>query len=229
MFSLRMQALEAVVFDMDGVIFDTERVYMNATKLALRELRSKVSDELLHSLVGLSSAECDVLLLKHLGSSSALSDFTEAYVRWKAMELERSIPVKAGAAELLRYLRHAGIPTAVATGAVRSVASEYLDRSMLGACVSLIVTRDDVSRPKPAPDIFLAAAAGLGVDPDHCLAIEDSGPGVAAAHAAGMITLLVPDILTPGRDIRVMCDAILPDLWSVLAYACGRIGGDLKG
>jgi beta-phosphoglucomutase-like phosphatase (HAD superfamily) len=126
----------------------------------------------------------------------------------------------------LDALKHAQYPIAIVTSSSRRTADKLLTLAGIRTHFDAVLTRDDVARGKPHPDLYLLAAARLGAEPKACLAVEDSNPGVAAAHAAGAITIMVPDIVPPTEASREKCAAVLPDLDALLAMLRQR--GALK-
>ena len=133
-----------------------------------------------------------------------------------------AVPVKAGVHELLAELKARNIPTAVATSSRSPHALGHLGAAGLLDAFVTIVTRDDVTNPKPHPEPYLLAADRLGVDPRNCLAVEDSHAGVRAAHAAGMQTIMVPDLVGPSEEIRGLCAAVLDSLHQLRHAAFAR-------
>jgi HAD superfamily hydrolase (TIGR01509 family) len=211
--------LDAVILDMDGTLHDTEAVYIKALKQSVQTLGFSVSDEFCHSLIGIPGRECDAILQDHLGPSFRLADCNRLYIEHRDRLLAEAIPLKTGAAELLDFLVAEAIPVAIATSSSRRTAEAHLARSGLRSRLSVVVTRDDVERGKPFPDLFLAAAAELRVDPTRCLAVEDSLHGVRAAFDAGMMPIMVPDLLQPTADIRPMCIHVASNLHEVRQIA----------
>ena len=133
--------------------------------------------------------------------------------------LAQSVPVKAGVPEFLAELKDRRIPMAVATSSRSPHALGHLGTAGLLDLFHAIVTRDDVQNPKPHPEPYLLAARHLGVKPADCLAIEDSHSGVRAAAAAGMQTVMVPDLVQPTDDVRALCHAVMGSLHEVRAAA----------
>ncbi len=209
--------LSAVILDMDGTLHDTEAVYHAALKQAVAAVGFAVTDAFCHSLIGIPARECDAMLRAHLGPDFPFADYDRHYSQNRDQALSAGVPLKTGAAELLDALAQRGLKMAVATSASRHAAALHLGRSGLGARLRVVVTRDDVARGKPYPDLFLRAAELLDVPPDECLAVEDSLIGVRAAHAAGMMPVMVPDLLQPTDEIRAMCVLIASDLHDVRA------------
>ena len=131
--------------------------------------------------------------------------------------LETGVPVKAGAAELIGDLAARKLPMAVATSTVRRIAEHHLERAGLLDHFIAVCTREDVTRGKPHPDLFLKAASDLGVRAERCLVLEDSYQGVRAAHAAGAMPIMVPDLLPATDELRGLCVAVVRDLHDVRA------------
>jgi HAD superfamily hydrolase (TIGR01509 family) len=215
--------IEAVLLDMDGTLLDTERVYLESVTMALGKLGYTEGVVALgHAMVGIPGAECEIMLREHYGDDFPLADLTTAFVATRDAMFRAGIPLKPGAVELLDALQAAGYPLAIVTSSSRRTADEHLALAGIRARFETVLTRDDVARGKPSPDLYLLAASRFALEPRCCLAIEDSNPGVAAAYAAGAITIMVPDIVPPTEDSRGKCAAVLPDLNSVLELLQGR-------
>jgi HAD superfamily hydrolase (TIGR01509 family) len=215
--------IEAVLLDMDGTLLDTEQVYLRSTTAALAALgyRDGVT-ELCHAMIGIPGPECQRIMRDHFGSDFPLDEVNRLFAVKCAEILESGLPLKLGAVALLDAIDAAGIPKAIVTSSSRRTADQHLELAGIRRRFDVILTRDDVSRGKPYPDLYLLAAERLGPRPQACLAVEDSSPGVAAAHAAGAITLMVPDILPPSEETRAKCQAVLPDLDAVLQMLRAR-------
>jgi HAD superfamily hydrolase (TIGR01509 family) len=169
-----------------------------------------------HSMIGTPSPECDRMIQEFFGPAFPLDDFN-GHVNGHAHRLlEAGVPVKPGAAELLAFLSERGLPLAVATSSSRRTTERHLGRAGLLGHFHALATRDDVVRGKPHPDIHLEAARRLGAAPERCLAFEDSNTGLTAAHAAGTMAIMVPDIMAPTDESRGKCLAVLPDLHAAL-------------
>jgi HAD superfamily hydrolase (TIGR01509 family) len=211
--------IAAVLLDMDGTLIDTEKVYLESTIAALAACGyTDGVAALCHGMIGIPGPECDRMLRAHFGANYP-ADEVERLYRIKCAELlAEGLPLKPGVIELLDAIEASGLPKAIVTAAARHTADEHLGLAGIAHRFDAILTRDDVARSKPSPDLYLLAAERLGLRPQACVAIEDSNPGVAAAHAAGAITIMVPDILPPTEETRTRCAAVLPDLEAVLVY-----------
>lgn len=185
---------DAVVFDLDGTLIDTESLCNAAGAEACANLGFPVSLEFFESLAGIDDRTRAALIEAHVGATVELQAFLAEWDRLCTLRFAQGIPVKAGALELLERLAAAGVPLALATSSRRGPAEEKLLATGLRRHFRTVVTFDDVAAPKPAPDAYLIAAERLGVAPARCLAFEDSETGARAAHAAGMTVVQVPDL-----------------------------------
>lgn len=194
-----------VIFDLDGTLIGTERLIVDTCLQTLTDFGHPVSRDFLTTLVGLSEVEGFVRICAHIGVALDAKTFNAAWSRANQAAYANGIPLMPGVAELLARLKTAGIPVAVATNSSTAGAWRKLRLAGLADAFVHVVGYDAVPNAKPAPDVFLAAAALLGVPPAACLAFEDSDPGVIAALAAGMTVVHVPDMAVPtqhGAHVR---------------------------
>jgi HAD superfamily hydrolase (TIGR01509 family) len=216
--------IDAVLLDMDGTLLDTEPSYVSALTAALDASGYPDATATCHALIGIPGAECEALLRARYGENFPFADIIEAFAVRSDEIFQAGLQLKPGTIELLDALQAAGCPFAIVTSTSRQTAERHLTFSGIRARFDTLVTCDDVARGKPSPDIYLLAAARLGVRPQACVAIEDSNPGIAAAHAAGTIPIMVPDIVQPTAETRGKCAAVLPDLHAVLAMLREKAG-----
>ena len=217
--------VNAVLLDMDGTLLDTEKVYFNSLVAALNA--SGYADDavaLCHAMVGLPGPACEAMLLDRYGDDFPLAEINRAFLVNRDKFMEAGLPLKPGTLELLDGLAAADCPTAIVTSSSRSSAERNLSLAGIRSRFDTILTLDDVTRGKPSPDLYLLAARRLGFAPQACIAVEDSNHGVAASHAAGAITIMVPDMAPPTDETRAKCAAVLPDLNAVLAMLRDRGG-----
>lgn len=203
----------AVVLDMDGLLLDTERLVRPAWQETAAELGHAMDDALYAQLIGRTDRDAIGVLAASLGPGFASSEFlVRAQARTEQVLAAATVPWRPGAAALLDALDEIAMPRAIATSTRRRDALLRLERSGIARRVAVVVCGDDVARGKPAPDIYLRAAAELGVAPAACVAFEDSSPGACAAAAAGMIAILVPDLCPPTVEARGAASAVVGSL-----------------
>jgi HAD superfamily hydrolase (TIGR01509 family) len=208
--------VEAVLFDMDGLLIDTEAVYIDAYHAAARTLGVAMPQALCHAMIGIPTRECQAMIQDHFGPAFSVEDFHVRFNATAARLLDAHVPVKPGAAELLAWLDGRGLPLAIATSSRAATAERHLGKAGLRRHFRTIATRYDVERAKPHPDVYLEAARRLGVDPARCIAFEDSNVGLTAAHAAGTMAIMVPDIVPPTPEVRAKALHVADDLHAAL-------------
>ncbi len=194
--------VHAVIFDMDGLLLDSERVALATVAEAAAELGVEWRYEVGLALVGLNSKDGPAVIRRHLGEDYPVVELYEAFGRiYEAAIAAGRIPLKGGVTELFDVLDGLALGRVVATSTRRSRAEPKLAAVGLLDRVHGMVCGDEVARGKPAPDIFLAAAERLGVPAANCLVLEDSNAGVRGALAAGARVIMVPDLLQPAADV----------------------------
>jgi HAD superfamily hydrolase (TIGR01509 family) len=221
----------AVVFDMDGLLFDTEALRQEALLLAAAEGGHEIILDVFNQAVGLPWTQSRPLFLSHFGETFPAEEFYESWVRHFWVIAETRLTLKPGALELLDLLDRLGLPRAIATSSSHRTIKRHLTAYDLTSRFDAIVGRGDYANGKPAPDPFLKAAERLGVEPRLCLALEDSHNGVRSASSAGMMTVMVPDLLEPTDEIRALCTFVARDLHEVrgsVLGACERCD-DIRG
>lgn len=200
----------AIVFDMDGLLLNTEQLARNALRSAATELGVQFDEAVGAAMIGVPAEESQRLLLAHYGESISLDAFFAGSARHLRAQIDAGeMHLRPGAKALLEALQAAGVPRALATSSGREKALHHLNKAGVRGSFDVVVTRDDVARGKPHPDLFLLAAERLGTPPADCLALEDSYNGVRAAHAAGMPVVMVPDLLPPTPEMREMAFAVV--------------------
>jgi HAD superfamily hydrolase (TIGR01509 family) len=210
--------LSAVVFDMDGVLLDSEKVAQEVILKAARTVGAPLTPEVTLKMVGRNEASNYLYLLELLEHEDRVRALLARTRELYASECEAGrIPLKTGVHELLATLDEFRIPRAVATSTKRQVAIRKLTKVDVVNRFDHILGGDDVEYGKPAPDIYLKGCAALGVKPGACIACEDSAFGVEAAFTAGLKTILVPDLLIPTEKMIQQAWRVLPSLHEVAA------------
>jgi HAD superfamily hydrolase (TIGR01509 family) len=207
--------VHAVVFDMDGLIFDTEPLYRDAIIAAARDGGHDMPLGLYLNLIGLSVEATRTLLSERFREGFDFDVFwTMASKRFYEMAASQ-LRLKAGVVELLNFLDDARLPRAIATSSRHEDVRHHLSTHGLLDRFQAIVAHGDYARGKPYPDPFLKAADRLGVEPKLCLALEDSYNGVRAASNAGMMTIMVPDLLEATPEMEKLCICVARDLHQI--------------
>lgn len=184
----------AVLFDMDGVLIDSERIAQEVTREASLHLGLGLPDRVAMRMIGLGRDAVERMLAAELGADFAFDRFQTEWESRYHKRLSKGVPIKAGVAEALGALATAGLPCAVATSTHTDFARYKLQQAGLLAQIAVVVGRDAVAHGKPAPDVYLHAANQLGIPAHLCWAFEDSLPGLTAAVASGARTHWVPDL-----------------------------------
>ena len=209
------RAVHAVVFDMDGLLVDTETVSREAMTLAARLQNHELPHEVFIRMVGLSFALSGKLLEDYFGPDFDVPAFQAESTRLYRTAGEMGVTLKAGVVELLDFLDGLDLPRAIATSSHHQDVDRNLGHHGLRQRFHAVIAGGDYARSKPFPDPYLKAAEVLGVDPAHCLALEDSHNGIRAAHAAGMMAVMVPDLLEPNEEMHALCVRIIESLHEV--------------
>lgn len=211
--------IDAVIFDLDGLLLDTERVAREAWARTADEAGVPISDDLVRAMTGLRVPDIRGLLAGHLASEAEANALMErSRVHYRAILDAGPVDVKRGAHALIDALEELDLPRAIATSSLREHFGHKTRGSGLPERVHAVVCGDEVRHGKPAPDIYLAAASALGLAPGACLAFEDSGPGIESATSAGMRAILVPDHHEPTVQTRQLAAAEFSDLEAAIPY-----------
>ena len=209
--------VKAVVFDMDGLLVDTEQVVFEAMRASAQGVGQEMPFYLFQRLVGLPGHVSDLIVIEHFGADFDIASWRLAVSHHFTEIAAAGIALKAGVVELLDVLDARALPRAIATSSTRTAVDHSLGQHGLVGRFGVIISRELQTHHKPHPDPFLKAAAALGVAPEDCLALEDSHNGVRAAAAAGMMTIMVPDLLDPTDEMAAKTVAIAESLHEVRA------------
>lgn len=196
---------KAIVFDMDGVIFDTEEIYERAWIKTARKFKMKNFEEFICSFRGATIKDIKKFIDENY-SGTVSSDECIKYFKRKCTNkiIMKWLPLKPGVRELLKYLKKNNYTIALATSNSSKVTKLFLNMTRLQHYFDAVVTGNMVEKGKPAPDIYIRACMEIGVNPKECIAIEDSFNGVRSAHNAGMNVIMVPDKIMPTKEIEVL-------------------------
>src|SRR5665213_447413 len=206
---------KAVAFDMDGLLLDSECVYRDALMATAAEMGADLPEAVVKRMIGHSWPGSAAVLRDHFGDG-----FDTDALRTRSVELfyevaHAGLALKTGVVEILDLLEARGLPRAVVTSSRRQEAEHHLGHHGLLDRFDFILANGEYRAPKPHPAPYLTAAERLGLDPADVLALEDSHNGVRAAAGAGMMTIMVPDLLDPTEEMQALCIRIARDLHEV--------------
>ena len=211
--------LKAVIFDVDGTLLDTERIYMQAWKAAAAEQGYVMPDRVLQMTRAVDAKVAARIFEEEIGNGFSYVKTRPIRVRIAEEIIARESPIlKPGVLELLAYLEEKGIRLAVASSTNTQTTREHLAASGIADRFEVIVGGDQIVNGKPHPDIFLRAAELLGEAPENCMVVEDSPSGIRAGAAAGMKVVLVPDQAAITQEIIDLSDLVLESLLEMPAY-----------
>lgn len=217
--SEREEEMKAVVFDMDGVLFDTELICMKAWIAIAEKWNMPGMEEVFPKCIGLNANDSRRIVLDAYGEEFEYPRFRQETADWFQEYIARNgLPIKPGARQILEWLDGTEYTVGLASSTRRSSVMSHLEQADFQKHFSVVITGDMVEHSKPRPDIYLLACKALGVSPTQAYAVEDSPNGIRAAHAAGMRTILVPDMIQPDEEIRGLSSKIFKNLEEVRQY-----------
>lgn len=209
--------IDAVVFDMDGLMLDTERMTYELTQESAAELGYEITLDTFKQVIGKNILDTNIYFKSVLGEEFDFFKVRDMnHSKFLAYIEKNGVPKKPGIDELLEYLQKSNIKCAVASSTSRASAENMLKKAGIFKYFSAAVFGDMVEHGKPAPDIFIKAAQTLGVKCENCICLEDSYNGIRAAHSAGMIGIMVPDMLPPTDEMRQKVFTVADDLFAVI-------------
>jgi HAD superfamily hydrolase (TIGR01509 family) len=207
------ERIEAVVFDMDGVLVDTEHLWDEVREALTEEWGGRYTPEAQEAMMGMSSPEWSRYLHEVVGLREPPEVINAEVVRRMLERYEMDLPVVPGAVEAVRRLAREGYRLAVASSSNRELIDGVLRRLELSELFEVTVSSEEVARGKPAPDVYLETAHRLGLPPGRCAAIEDSASGIRAAHAAGMRVIAYPNRhYPPAANVLALAEQVLAGL-----------------
>jgi len=214
-----MKKVDAIIFDMDGVLIDSERISFKCFQEVFKEYDYKIDEEFYVKFIGRNVKGIKTIMEEEYGADFP---FDTIYKKKVSLSLEitgkNGVIIKPGVHELLDYLNKENYKIAVATSTRRERALQLLEEAKIKDKVNYVICGNQVENSKPDPEIFLKAAEGLNVNPEKCIVIEDSDAGITAAHAAKMIGIHVPDMKLLEDDTKGLAFKICENLMDVKNY-----------
>lgn len=208
-----MNSIQSIIFDMDGLMLDTEKLAMQAWMIAAAEVKVEIDEDIYIQAIGRNSKGIKLMLRAFIESESKIEAFYQcAWANYYQIITENPIPIKPGLIELLNFLEENEISKAIATSTTSDTAKMKLKSLGLYDRFSAVVTGDQVKCGKPAPEIYLKAINELGVSPENCVALEDSENGIRAANAAGAYAVMIPDLIEPTDEMRKLAHKIFASI-----------------
>ena len=211
--------IEAVIFDLDGVVIQTEEIWDEVREAYATEQGARYDAEAQRAMMGMSSLEWSAYMNEELGMPVEPVEISAEVVRRMEARYRERLPLIEGAVEAVERLA-ARWPLGLASSSNRPLIDAVLELSGLAACFAATVSSEEVERGKPAPDVYLECARRLGVAPTGCAAIEDSHAGIRSAKSAGMRVVAIPNpTYPPDPDALAHADVVLPSLAELVPEA----------
>lgn len=208
--------IQGIVFDMDGLLFDSERIVQRSWEAAGREMGIPGMGEHIYHTLGMNRKGRNEYFRQALGEAFPAEEFNGKTRIWFRRIVEKEgLPMKTGARELLEYVKANGYRIGIATSSSQDYARRNLEEAHIFDYFDGCIFGDMVTRAKPDPEIYLTACQSIGVLPECCMALEDSPAGIRSASRAGMISVMVPDLVEPTPEIRALAYAVCESLWEV--------------
>jgi HAD superfamily hydrolase (TIGR01509 family) len=204
--------IEAVVFDLDGVLLASEEVWDQVRERYVRERGGRYDEEVQRAMMGMSAPEWSRYLHEEAGVPDDAETINRDVVAGMLRAYRQELPLLPGAKEAVQRAA-AVFPLALASSSNREVFEEVLELAGLAECFQVTVSSEEVAHGKPAPDVYLEAARRLGIAPDRCAAVEDSHAGIRSAKSAGMRVVAIPNASYPPDDEALgLADAVVGSL-----------------
>ncbi len=212
---LDLKKVKAVVFDMDGLLLDSERIVLEDFIASCREFGYEPDVEVYYRCIGGNKDRTKEIMLAGYGPDFPYEAVNAA---WYSKAGKRPMPLKQGVLVLLQYLDRRALRKVVVTSTQRYWAEKMLSEAGIRPFFDFLVCGDDITRSKPEPDIYLKACEKLNLNPAACLALEDSDNGVLSAFRAGLQVVQVPDLLVPSEKVKALGHTIAASLDEVRQY-----------
>ena len=212
---------QGAIFDMDGLLFDTERMYRDSWKQSAQQFGLVHNPDFPRAVCGSSGAHMREIILQYYPQIDAKAFADDCILRVER-ELETHVPEKTGVRDILQYFKQHGVRVAVASSSKRATVLHNLKQADILSYFDAVVSGDQVTHGKPAPDIFLLTAQQIGCEPENCYVFEDGTNGIRAGAAAGCTTIMIPDLTPPNAQLEQLCAGIYPSLSDAMNAIAGN-------
>lgn len=212
---------QGAIFDMDGLLFDTERMYRDSWKQSAQQFGLVHNPDFPRTVCGSSGAHMREIILQYYPQVDAKAFADDCILRVER-ELETHVPEKTGVRDILQYFKQHGVRVAVASSSKRATVLHNLKQADILSYFDAVVSGDQVTHGKPAPDIFLLAAQQIGCEAENCYVFEDGTNGIRAGAAAGCTTIMIPDLTPPNAQLEQLCAGIYPSLSDAMNAIAGN-------
>ncbi len=206
---------KGAIFDMDGTLFDSERIYKNAWLETVEYFGKDRGAELTKEVSGASEANCRKII-KNFYPDVDVDKFFDHVIETAEKIFEKGVDLMPGVVEILKFFEENGVKMAIASSSSHAVINRNIERADIKKYFTAIISGDDVRNGKPAPDIFLLAAEKINVPAVDCYVFEDSYNGIRGAYAAGCAAIMIPDTIQPNDEMKKICAAIYPNLMDAM-------------
>ncbi len=208
--------LTTILFDMDGLIFDTEALAKASWQYAAKQMGRELNDDFYTQFIGMKDVECQKLLCELYGASFDLQEYIQIRDEHHQQAKAQGVDFKEGFHELFNAIKQKGLSVALVTSSrLKDVERNFAGSGYLEQ-FDVIVSAENVTNGKPAPECYLSACEKLEVTPDQCLVLEDSNNGIFAGKRAGCQTVMIPDLAKPSEEALKHADYVFGDLGEVL-------------
>ena len=212
--------MKTIIFDMDGLMFDTEKLWLKCFKETGKEMGYNLSFELHDKTIGANKNIMEKILKEELGNGFPFEEFYDKYIDLMTKTINKEgVKPKKGLIELLDYLNNNNYILAIASSTKKETIKNHLEKNNIeGKIFKVIVSGENITNGKPAPDIFIETCKKLSINPNEVIVLEDSNNGIKAAYTAGCIPILIPDINIITKETREMAKYEFKDLTKVIDF-----------
>ncbi len=211
--------IDLIIFDMDGLMFDTEKISFTAWETAAKQFNYIIDKALFEKTIGANINKTREIYANHFGESFPFDLIVSERVKISDEIIKtKGVPIKKGLIELINFLDDSKVKKAVATSTSRKRALDLLNRVQIYNCFDYVLCGDEIKNSKPDPEIFLKVADKFQILPNKCVVLEDSEAGIVAAHQAGMMPIMIPDLKEPSEEVHSILFKRMDNLLDVKVY-----------